>query len=756
MHLPRAADDGLVRLRSRPFPPPARASTVRRPSALLRPAAPVRLIGALFAPALAALALTLAPAPAGAIVTTVESTQAGVQPRSTSLLHGVTSEAEKFANPSGAPILASNRTYAIYWDPTDHYHGDWQHVIDTFFASVGSASGSLASVFAVDAQYTDSANQHALYRSTFQGAYTDTDPYPSTGNCVDPNPLDAKDRITCLTNAQLKTELEAFISQHSLPKGMGTIFYLLTPPGVTVCLDAGGPTGHCSDYTGPPGGESYEHSFCSYHADISPTNPVSGDGNTIIYAAIPWTAGGLGDGHLNDEVPAYDCQDGGFDPSSKPIEQKEKAKEKTEKEKNELKEKTLEEQLKAKEAEEREGPHQEEPNQGTCPSPDGFCDTGLADLIVNQIAVEQQNIVTDPLLDAWQDSIGNEATDECRDFFATGGIGGGVTASEETGAGTLSNQTLDGNNYYLNDALNLAAVNLPYPAIHCLPGIRLEPQFTAPNPVNSGEIVGFDGMESDITLDWGTRYSEGFSKPTYASYTWNFGDGSPTVTGFAPGAPTLNSPETSPCAAPWLAPCAASTFHSYQYGGTYNVTLIVTDTGGNTASVTEPITVDGPPPPSPPAPVSAGPGTGSGAASGTGSSSPGASTKPPAPSPVASQAVLSSSLSKTLRGGLVVRYSVSQQVTGHFEVLLAASIAHRLGLHPPLATGLPQGTPPQVVIAKALLITTKAGGSTLKIQFGPTTAKRLRRLHNVPLMLRLVLRNATGGTTTVLSKLTLH
>jgi hypothetical protein len=196
-------------------------------------------------------------------------------------------------------------------------------------------------------------------------------------------------------------------------------------------------------------------------------------------------------------------------------------------------------------------------------------------------------------------------------------------------------------------------------------------------------------------------------------------------------------------------------FHSYQYGGAYNVTLTVTDTGGNTAHATDAITVDGPPPPPPPS-SAAGGSQGAGAIPGAPPATPGATTKPPVPGPVATQAVLSRSLPKSLRGGLVVRYSVSQQVTGHFEVLLAATTAHRLGLHGPLATGLPQGTPAQVVIAKALLVTTKAGRNTLKIQFGKITAKRLHRLHKVPLMLRLNLRNAGGGTTTVLSKITLH
>lgn len=724
-----------------------------------RAAFPCRLAAALFASALAALAF--AAAPAGAIVTTVGSTNAGLQPRSTSLLlggyEGIGPEAKTFANAAGSPIVASSKTYAIYWDPTDHYHGDWQNVIDTFLNSMGADSGSLAGVFAVDAQYTDAANHHALYKSTFMGAYTDTTSYPSSGNCVDPHPLTVKDRITCLTNLQLKTELETFISQHSLPKGMGTIFYILTPPGVTTCLDAGGATGHCSSYE-ESSLESYENSFCSYHADVSPTSPSTGDGNTILYAVIPWTAGGLGDGHLQaaDQTTAFDCQDGGFDPSSKPvIEKREKAKEKTAKENEEFAAKTPEEKAEQEHAELLSGPHQQEPNQVPCPSPDGFCDTGLADLIINQIGVEQQNIVTNPLLNAWQDGIGNEGTDECRDFFAPV-LGGSVTANEETGAGTLYNQTLNSKNYYLNDAFNLAALKLPYPAINCISGIRLEPQFTAPNPVNTGEVVGFDGMESDISLDWGTTYSGGVAQPTFASYTWNFGDGTPTVTGFAPGASAVNSPGNTSCSVPWVTPCAASVFHSYKYGGTYEVTLTVTDTGGNTTSVTNPITVAGPPPPPPPSEPASG-GSASGATSGSGSSpSSVLTTKSVSPPPVATQAIVSRSLAKTLRGGLVARYSVNEQVTGHFEVLLPASIAHRLGLHGPLAAGLAAGTPPQVVIAKALLVTTKAGRNTLKLQFGKITAKRLRRLHTVPLMLRLTVRNAGGGTTTVLSKLTLH
>jgi hypothetical protein len=711
--------------------------------------------------------------PAAAIDTTVGAANVGLQPRSTVLpayLFENPPGPVEFVNPGGNPVVSASNIYAIYWDPTDHYHGDWQHLIDTFLQNMGAASGSFASVFAVDAQYTDAASHHAFYKSTFQGAYTDTNGYPASG-CEDPHPPEAKDRIgpivagqhtaVCLTDKQIQEELEQFTAQHTLQKGMGTVFYLLTPPGVTVCLDAGGASGHCSDYKATE--ESYKNSFCSYHSDVSPSSPTTGDATTILYGVAPWTAGGVADGHLtpSDQAPAYDCQDGGFDPSSKPIEEKEKARVKTAKEIEELKEKTPEEQAKQEGKEALEGPHQQEPNQQPCPTSDGYCDIGLADLIINQIAVEQQNLVTNPLLNAWHDPNRNEATDECRNFFAPI-IGGSVAANEGTGAGTLYNQVFVGGTYYLNDAFNLASQKLPYPAIPCLTGIRLEPRFTAPNPVNANEIVGFDGMESDITLDAGVGFSAGgVPHATYATYTWNFGDGSAPVSGLAPGAPSANSPEVSPCVVPWEAPCAASAYHSYQYGGTYSVTLTATDVAGNTASVTQPVTVVGPPAPSNSTP--GGVGTTSGTTLPVAPGSPqgqGPSLGPPlTPAPVVSASVASKSLKKALSSGLPVRYTANEQVAGSIQVLLAATTAKRLGVHGSAATGLPAGTPRSIVVGTAVLVTTKAGQGTIRIKFSSRTAARLEHTRKLKLMLRLFARNASRQspqTTTVLSTVVLN
>ena len=79
-----------------------------------------------------------------------------------------------------------------------------------------------------------------------------------------------------------------------------------------------------------------------------------------------------------------------------------------------------------------------------------------------------------------------------------------------------------------------------------------------------------------------------------------------------------------------------------------------------------------------------------------------------------------------LKSGLVISYSVNEQVAGQFQVLLASSVAKRIGLHGPPAIGLAPGSAPSIVIGKAILITTKGGRNTVKIQFGKKTAAKLR------------------------------
>lgn len=736
--------------------------------------------------ALTSLTALAGATPAAAQVQIVGSQQFGLQPRDTALheagldetragkLGGKPVESEgtfQFANPAGRPVVSTAKVYAIYWDPQDAYHGNWQHLINGFFSSMAGASGALGDPFAVDTQYTDNAGAHASAHVAFAGSYTDTDPYPLPAGCPDPAAL-VTGSITCLSGEQIETELTSFIAAHTLPHGMSTIYYLLTPPGVTDCL-ATAEVGKydCSDYAGTAEAknESYEHSFCSYHAAINPGGSPEGSAETVLYAAIPWTAGGLGDYHVSPRLPATECQDGGWQPA-------------------------LEGSESETEAPELE-PVEQEPNQSGVGA-DGSYDAGLADLIIGQIGTEQQNILTDPLLNAWQtqgggEDEGQEVTDLCRNFFAPA-LGGasGVESAEEvaarkleegelvkkleaggmssveaeeqakelvqkkphhgeknTEAGTLYNAEVAGGHYYLNNAFDLAAIKVPYPGVPCLKGASLEASFTAPVNVNAGEIVGFNGMESNITLDEGTAYLAGKPTATYPTYEWSFGDGT-TVKGYAPGAPSKNSPETTPCQLPWLSPCAASAFHSYTYGGAYQVTLTVTDVGGNVSTETKQIVVAGPPPPSSSggggalAGGAALPGSPGGFSPSTSSKTKSSGPKSALPKPVATAIVTTTSLEKAVESGLDVRYSVNQQVAGHFEVLLPTHLAKRLKIKGKPAKGLPPGARSQTVIAYALLITVRGAHGAMSIAFPPATGARLGRLRHVTLTLRLVVRNA--------------
>lgn len=626
----------------------------------------------------ALLMLAIVPASAGALVTPIGSPQFGVEP------HSITPFSAEPTLPlsyHGGPVMHSNKTYAIYWDPTQNpanqYDGDWKGLINQYFQDVGAASGTLGNVYAVASQYTDSTGGRAAYRSGFLGDVTDRTAYPGSG-CVDPHPT--AESIACLTDAQLRSELTSFVSAHGLPTGLGTIYFLFTPPGVTICTDGGTETGHCSD-SKPATPESYEHSFCSYHSFIGL------GASTILYAAQPWTAGNLGtvDASRHGEI---DCQNGtGV---------------------------------------------QQEPNQIHGLDTDGDFDAGLADVITNEISVEQLATETDPLLNGWyassgQANAGNEMPDQCRNWFRPK-LGGSETPelSEEdfSEAGTLFNQVIGGHDYFLNTEYDQVALSEDYPGVACIPGVSLTPLFTTPDPVNSGEVVGFDAGESVVSLG-------------ATNYVWNFGDGSAPVSGAGD----------------------SSVFHSFTYGGAYNVTLTITDGGANTASVTNVVTVVGPPPPSSePTPEGSGKSTQGSTQSSTDSSASGGSGGAGAGAivnPTATASILSKSLRNVLRNGLVVRYSVNERVTGRFEVLLATSLARRIGLRGASATGLAKGTAPETIIGRAILVTTVGGRNTVKIQFSKATASRLRRLHNPSLMLRLIVRNAAAGTATVLSTIVL-
>lgn len=167
------------------------------------------------------------------------------------------------------PVMTSNTDYAFYWDPpgAPAYPRDYRPGLNRFFKDLAHDSGGHANVDSVSTQYNDLTGEFAEYRSTFGGAINDTDPYPPNG---------CRAAAICLTDAQIRTEMEAYLAAHGLSADLSHEYFFLPPPGVEDCAEPAGR--ECSPGTRHP-------LYCAYHSAA----PV-GEG-FLIYAIDPYVTG---------------------------------------------------------------------------------------------------------------------------------------------------------------------------------------------------------------------------------------------------------------------------------------------------------------------------------------------------------------------------------------------------------------------------------------------------------------------------------
>jgi hypothetical protein len=170
---------------------------------------------------------------------------------------------------NGGPVMSANTNYAIYWTPpgAPTFPADYEAGIDRYLEDLAHDSGGHENVDSVSAQYNDTS-AYAAYDSHFGGAILDTDPYPVNG-CAE--------AAICLSDAQIRAELSAYVTTHGLPADLTHEYFLLTPPGVGSCFE-----GSCSAGTPHPG-------FCAYHASLA---LPAGE---LIYANVPYLAGSVCD-----------------------------------------------------------------------------------------------------------------------------------------------------------------------------------------------------------------------------------------------------------------------------------------------------------------------------------------------------------------------------------------------------------------------------------------------------------------------------
>src|SRR5947209_1994284 len=103
---------------------------------------------------------------------------------------------------AGGPVLHTNNTAAIYWDPPGHPFSSsaFKPLVNRFLADVAHDSGTFGNAYAVTTQYGDFTGP-IQNQSSFVGTVNDTSAYPTSGNCTPAAAGDSAD--PCLTDAQL-------------------------------------------------------------------------------------------------------------------------------------------------------------------------------------------------------------------------------------------------------------------------------------------------------------------------------------------------------------------------------------------------------------------------------------------------------------------------------------------------------------------------------------------------------------------------
>ncbi len=172
----------------------------------------------------------------------------------------------------GGPVLHGSAPYLIFWDPGGAIPSAEKTDLENYFADSAADSGLSTNVFGVDRQFTDSTG-FADYNMTWASAHaiTDTDAYPTTGNCTENNGFTES---TCLLDSQLQAEVQHVVTTDGLPTGLtgnAPIYEVVTPSTVNSCFGSSAPGTQCADNV-----------FCAYHSSFSGTG-----GTTILYANIP-------------------------------------------------------------------------------------------------------------------------------------------------------------------------------------------------------------------------------------------------------------------------------------------------------------------------------------------------------------------------------------------------------------------------------------------------------------------------------------
>jgi hypothetical protein len=172
------------------------------------------------------------------------------------------------------PVLHSNRTHVVFWMPSGStlaYDRGYQQLVVRFLSQVAADSHHATNVYGLSGQYSDTGGP-AAYDSSFDGAVVATDVLPPN-QCVEPVSTGPEGWITCLTDAQLQSELKTVVSADHLPRAANDIYFLVLPDGMGTCIDS--TSSACAL------GGSSNNGYCGYHSQTD---------SGLLYAVIPYNA----------------------------------------------------------------------------------------------------------------------------------------------------------------------------------------------------------------------------------------------------------------------------------------------------------------------------------------------------------------------------------------------------------------------------------------------------------------------------------
>ena len=412
--------------------------------------------------------------------------------------------------------------------PSDLFHHEWVAKIDDFFQQMGAASGGTRDdlLHALASTATVATARRAT-RHVFKGAYSDTAKYPRRG-CTDPNPLDCRRRSRASPTRQLREQLQIVHRRHGLPTGMDAVYYLLTPPGVTVCLDAAAT--HCSDYALP------EAELEKANAKARATKQLlqlprrhqprqRRPRATATRSSTPRSPGPPGtSGHSGDFTPGRAAA------TTRPTTARTAAgTRKTNEEKSERAAERSSKKKRTKKLEERRPPKKKK-NRNCAPprrartsrSPTRKAKAKSATTppvcpTCSSTRSPRSRRTSSPTRCStrWQDATrqrGHRRVPQLlRHDRATGQLGGSRRGGPQNGSGHPLTTRSSANGQLLHQQrLQRGSADAAASAASAS-----SPRFTAPNPVNAGEIVGFDGMESDGRADRRRLASAPSGPPTH-------------------------------------------------------------------------------------------------------------------------------------------------------------------------------------------------------------------------------------------------